>query len=93
MALGMAGKAQDAIGHFEPALRINPEDVVAHAHPAMAQEKIGKLPEAAVRYGGESARSGIPASKPLSSMYCVNGYSSTVQVLRSTRSRTQNLKE
>jgi tetratricopeptide (TPR) repeat protein len=46
MALGQTGKIEEAIGHFERALRLNPDSAEAHNNLGMALAQTGKIEEA-----------------------------------------------
>ena len=48
--LQQAGKAPEAIGHYEQALRASPDFAEAHGNLAMALQRRGKLPEAMGHY-------------------------------------------
>jgi tetratricopeptide (TPR) repeat protein len=49
-ALARVGKLDEAIGHYEQALRIKPENAVAHYNMGDALSGLGKVREAAAQY-------------------------------------------
>ena len=44
------GRTQEAIGHFEEALRINPDSADAHYNLGAALARLGRVPEAIAQY-------------------------------------------
>ena len=44
------GRVQEAIQHYEQALRINPDYAVAHYNLGVALEQAGRMPEAIQHY-------------------------------------------
>ncbi len=49
-ALEQVGNIEDAIGHYEQALRIKSNFVEAHCNLGTALEKLGRVPEAIAHY-------------------------------------------
>jgi tetratricopeptide (TPR) repeat protein len=49
-ALLRTGNAQEAIGHYEQALRITPDFAEAHFNLGLALEKVGRVQEAIGHY-------------------------------------------
>ncbi|MGO9244476.1 MAG: tetratricopeptide repeat protein [Verrucomicrobiia bacterium] len=50
VVLGQAGKIDDAIGHYEQALRIKPDDVKTHCNLGIALRQEGKIDDAIGQY-------------------------------------------
>jgi protein O-mannosyl-transferase len=50
VALGRAGRTQEAISHFEQALRITPNDAWTHYNLGLALHQVGRVPEAIAQY-------------------------------------------
>jgi tetratricopeptide (TPR) repeat protein len=48
--LKQAGNIEEAIAHYEQALRINPDLAEAHNNWGLALEKLGRTPEAIAHY-------------------------------------------
>jgi tetratricopeptide (TPR) repeat protein len=48
--LAQSGKIEEAIAHYEQALRIDPDYVQAHYNLGLALERLGRTPEAIEHY-------------------------------------------